>query len=141
MVMEYKSQDFVREINHLTGGQGVHLVMDFIGGAWLARNLSVLQPGGCLVAVGLLEGLGAPIDLLLMVERRLQLKGSSLRLRPMPEKREVNARFRHRWMKILERDELRPVIHAEYPLEEIRAAQQELEENRNIGKIVLRVRH
>jgi NADPH2:quinone reductase len=76
LALEYKSQDFVREIHRITGGQGVHLVMDFIGGAWLARNLSTLRPGGCLVAVGLLEGLEAPIDLLLMVERRLQLKGA-----------------------------------------------------------------
>lgn len=137
--IDYKSQDFVREVMRLTEDRGVELLMDFIGGAYLARNLSVLQRGGCLVVVGLLDGLEAPLDLLLVVERRLQLKGSSLRLRPMVEKREVNQRFRDRWMDVLARDELRPVIHAEYPLEELQAAQAEMEANRNIGKIVLRI--
>lgn len=139
-VIDYKEQDFVREVLRLTHGEGVSLVMDFIGGAYLERNLSVLKHEGCLVVVGLLDGLSAELDLLRVVERRLQLKGSSLRLRPMREKRQVNERFRQRWMEVLARGELRPVIHAEYPLEDVVAAQAEMEANRNIGKIVLTVR-
>lgn len=138
--IDHRSQDFVPEVLRLTGGRGVELVMDFVGGAYLARNLAVLGHGGCLVVVGLLDGLEAPLDLLRVVERRLQIKGSSLRLRPMEEKREVNRRFRERWLDVPARDAFRPVIHAEYPLEELRAAQEEMEANRNIGKIVLRVR-
>jgi putative PIG3 family NAD(P)H quinone oxidoreductase len=138
--IDYTSHDFVAEIAGLTGGQGVDLVMDFVGGAWLARNLSVLRPGGCLVLVGLLDGLEARLDLLLVIERRLRLEGSSLRLRPMQEKRQVNQRFRDRWLDVLCRDELRPVIHAEYPLADVATAQQEMEARRNVGKIVLLVR-
>jgi len=114
-------------------------VMDFVGGTYLERNLSVLKHEGCLVVVGLLDGLSAELDLLRLVERRLQLKGSSLRLRPMREKRQVNERFRQRWMEVLARGELRPVIHAAYPLEDVVAAQAEMEANRNIGKLVLTV--
>jgi NADPH2:quinone reductase len=135
--IDYRSTDFVPEVLHRTSGRGVDLVMDFVGGAYLSRNLSALRTGGCLVVVGLLDGLDAQLDLLRVVERRLQIKGSSLRLRPMEEKREVNRRFRERWANILERDEVRPVIHAEYRFDEIHAAQREIEENRNIGKIVL----
>jgi putative PIG3 family NAD(P)H quinone oxidoreductase len=138
-VIDYKEQDFVREVLHLTRGEGVSLVMDFVGGAYLERNLSVLKHEGCLVVVGLLDGLSARLDLLRVVERRLQLKGSSLRLRPMHEKRQVNERFRQRWMEVLARGALRPVIHAEYPLEDVVAAQAEMEAHRNIGKIVLSV--
>lgn len=134
----YKEQDFAREVPRLTRGEGVDLVMDFVGGAYLERNLSLLKHEGCLVVVGLLDGFSAGLDLLRLVQRRLQIKGSSLRLRPMNEKRQVNAHFRQRWMEVLARGELRPVVHAEYPLEEFVAAQAEMEANRNIGKIVLR---
>jgi NADPH2:quinone reductase len=136
-VIPYKEQDFAREVLRLTQGEGVCLVMDFIGGTYLERNLSVLKHEGCLVVVGLLDGLSAELDLLRLVQRRLQIKGSSLRLRPMPEKRQVNERFRQRWMEVLARGELRPVVHAEYPLEDVVAAQAEMEAHRNIGKIVL----
>jgi NADPH:quinone reductase-like Zn-dependent oxidoreductase len=137
--INHKAQDFVDEVRRLTNGEGVCLVMDFIGGAYLKKNLLSLRPGGCLVVAGLLEGLSAELDLLFVVERRLTIKGSSLRLRPMQEKRKVNERFRQRWLEVLARDELRPVIHASYPLEELSAAQAEMEDNRNIGKIVLSV--
>ncbi|MFP2928612.1 NAD(P)H-quinone oxidoreductase [Pyxidicoccus sp. 3LG] len=136
-VFDYREQDFVSEVLRLTCGEGVPLVMDFIGGAYLERNLAVLGHEGCLVLVGLLDGMTAQVDLMRIVQRRLQLKGSSLRLRPMGEKRQVNARFRQRWMEVLARGELRPVIHAQYPLEDVGAALAEMEANRNIGKLVL----
>ncbi|MGH3742155.1 MAG: NAD(P)H-quinone oxidoreductase [Micromonosporaceae bacterium] len=139
-VIDYRAQDFVPEVSRLTGGQGVDLVMDFIGGAWLERNLRVLRDGGRLILVGLLDGLDARLDMLEVVARRLQIKGSSLRLRPIEQKREVNRRFQQRWLARLQADKIRPVIHAEYPFEEIHAAQREMEDNRNVGKIVLRVR-
>ncbi|WP_164002919.1 NAD(P)H-quinone oxidoreductase [Pyxidicoccus caerfyrddinensis] len=136
-VFNYREQDFVREILRLTRDEGVPLVMDFVGGAFLERNLAVLGHEGCLVMVGLLDGMTAQVDLLRIVQRRLQLKGSSLRLRPMREKREVNERFRQRWLEVLARGELRPVIHARYPLEDVGAALADMEANRNIGKLVL----
>jgi len=139
-VIEYRTQDFLAEVLRLTGGEGVALVLDFVGGAYLERNLRALRPGGCMVSAGLLDGLSAEIDLLFLVERRLQIKGSSLRLRPMAQKRGVNARFRQRWLKPLQQGDISPVIHATYALADLALAQGEMEENRNIGKIVLAVR-
>lgn len=136
-VFDRREQDFVAEVLRLTHGEGVSLVMDFVGGAFLERNLAVLGHEGCLVLVGLLDGMSAQVDLLRIVQRRLQLKGSSLRLRPMREKRQVNERFRQRWMEVLDRGELRPVIHERYPLEDVGAALADMEANRNIGKLVL----
>jgi NADPH2:quinone reductase len=138
-VIDYRQDDYVEELLTLTGGAGVDLVMDVIGGAEFSRNLSVLDRGGRLVLVGLLDGLEARLDLLDVVERRIQIMGSSLRLRPMAEKRQVNARFRQRWMGVLSRDQIRPVIHAEYPLRDVLAAQEEMASRRNIGKIVIQV--
>jgi putative PIG3 family NAD(P)H quinone oxidoreductase len=136
-VFNYREQDFAREVLRLTRGEGVPLVMDFVGGAYLERNLAVLGHEGCLVLVGLLDGMTASIDLLRVVQRRLQIKGSSLRLRPMREKREVNARFLQRWGQVLGQGGLRPVIHARYPLADVGLALAEMEANRNIGKLVL----
>jgi putative PIG3 family NAD(P)H quinone oxidoreductase len=132
-----KLHDFAVEVRRLRGGAGLSLVMDFIGGTALAANLSLLEPGGCLVAVGLLDGLSGEIDLLRVVEKRLQIKGSSLRLRPLREKREVNRRFRERWQDPLAHGLVAPVVHAVYPLDQLAAAQAEMEANRNVGKIVL----
>lgn len=139
-VIEYKKQDFLAETMRLTEGEGVRLVLDFVGGAYLDRNLLALSRGGCMVCAGLLDGLSAQIDLLLVVERRLQIKGSSLRLRPMTEKREVNARFRQRWLPPLAHGEIGPVVHAVYPIAEVAKAQHAMETNQNIGKIVIAVR-
>jgi putative PIG3 family NAD(P)H quinone oxidoreductase len=138
-VIDYRQHDYVVQLRQLTGDRGMDLVMDVLGGREFSRNLSVLRDGGRLVLVGLLDGLAAPLDLLDVVERRLHIMGSSLRLRPMAEKRGVNSRFRDRWIDRLQRDEVRPVIHAEFPLSSIRAAQHEMERRRNIGKIVIRV--
>jgi len=138
-VIDYKREDFVAAIAKLTDGSGVDVVLDFIGGARLASNLKVLTEGGCLVVAGLLDGLRAELDLLTVVERRLQIKGSSLRLRPMAEKRQVNARFRERWLARLGTGGLHPVVHAAYSWKEIDAALREMELNRAIGKIVIRV--
>ena len=141
-VINHRAHEYAAELMRLTAGEGVDLVMDFLGGMALARNLSVLRRGGCVVAAGLLDGTeDASMNLLDVIERRLQIKGSSLRLRPIAEKREVNARFRERWLARLLRDEVRPVIHTSYQIEEINTALQEMEENRNIGKIVLWIRH
>jgi putative PIG3 family NAD(P)H quinone oxidoreductase len=138
--IEYKTQDFVAEVLRLTGGEGVPVLLDFVGGAYLDRNLHALRLGGCLVATGLLDGLSAEIDLLHVIERRLQIKGSSLRLRPMAEKRGVNERFRQRWLGPLARGEIRPVIHAIYSILDVVQAQHVMEANQNIGKIVFTVR-
>jgi NADPH2:quinone reductase len=138
-VINYSTEDFVAEVLRLTGGVGVQLVMDFVGGAYLGRNLAALRAGGCLVVVGLLDGLSAELDLLRVVERRLSIKGSSLRLRPLTEKRQVNARFRARWGDELSRGTMRPVVHAVYPIEQLASAQAEMEANANVGKIVLSV--
>ncbi|PSM31510.1 quinone oxidoreductase [Haliangium sp. UPWRP_2] len=140
-VINYREEDFARTVQDLTRGEGVHVVEDFIGGAWLERNLEVVREGGVLVIVGLLDGLQAPLDLLKLVERRIQIKGSSLRLRSLEEKRDVTRRFRERWMPEPEHalKGLQPVVHRVYRMEQLAAAHSEMENNRNVGKIILQI--
>lgn len=130
-------QDFVAEVRRHTEGAGVDVVEDFIGIDYLARNLAVLKDGGRLVQVGLLSGWAGEIDLLPVVLRRLQIKGSALRPRPLEDKRAITRKFRERWLPLLVAGRLRPVIDSVYPFERVAAAHHRMESNQSFGKIVL----
>jgi putative PIG3 family NAD(P)H quinone oxidoreductase len=132
-----KTQDFVEEVRRVTGGVGVDVVEDFIGIDYLARNLSILQDGGRLVVVGLLSGWEGNIDLLPVVLRRLQIKGSAMRPRPLADKRAITRKFQERWLPLLVAGRLRPVIDSVFPLEKVAAAHERLESNETFGKIIL----
>jgi putative PIG3 family NAD(P)H quinone oxidoreductase len=139
-VLRYDPSDTVRRVRELTDGQGADLVMDFVGGPRLAENLAMLRDGGCLVVLGLLGGAAASVDLAQLVTRRLRVEGCSLRSRPLPEKQAVNRRFRERWLHRLTSAEVLPVVHATYSIDQFGAAQEEMEQNRNVGKIVISTR-
>jgi putative PIG3 family NAD(P)H quinone oxidoreductase len=132
-----KTQDFVEEIRKATGGRGVDVVEDFIGIEYLSRNLSILQDGGRLVIVGLLGGWEGNIDLLPVVLRRLQIKGSAMRPRSIEDKRAITRKFQERWLPLLVNGRLRPVIDSVFPFEQVAAAHERMESNDSFGKILL----
>ncbi|HYU33702.1 MAG TPA: NAD(P)H-quinone oxidoreductase [Thermoanaerobaculia bacterium] len=134
-----KTQGFVAEIRRHTGGAGVDVVEDFIGIEYLARNLAVLADGGRLVVAGLLSGWQGEIDLLPVVLRRLQIKGSAMRPRSLAEKRAITRKFQERWLPLLVAGRLRPVIDAVFPFERVAAAHERMESNASFGKILLRL--
>jgi putative PIG3 family NAD(P)H quinone oxidoreductase len=131
-----KTQDFVAEVRKHAPG-GVDVVEDFIGIDYLARNLSVLKDGGRLVVVGLLSGWEGGIDLLPVVLRRLQIKGSAMRPRSIEDKRAITRKFQERWLPLLVDGRLRPVIDSVFPLERVAAAHERMESNESFGKILL----
>jgi NADPH2:quinone reductase len=136
--INYKTQDFVAEIRALTGGRGVDVIEDFIGTDYLARNLEALRDGGSLVLVGILGGHEpATLDLFPLILRRLQIKGSSMRPRPLADKRAITARFRERWLPLLVERRLEPVIDAVYAVEQVAEAHARMDQNLNFGKILL----
>ena len=131
-----KTQDFVAEIRRVTEGVGVDVVEDFVGIEYLARNLSVLKDGGRLVVVGLLSGWEGPIDLLPVVLRRLQIKGSAMRPRSLNDKRAITRKFQERWLPLLVAGRLKPVIDSVFPLERVAEAHERMESNESFGKII-----
>lgn len=137
----YRQRSFAEATLSLTDGQGVDLVVDFIGAPYLDANTAVLKEGGTLVLAGLLGGDSAPLDLRRIVKQRIQIKGSSLRIRSASEKRAVNQRFAARWMTTLAARRIEPVVYAQFPLDDADKALEALRENRNLGKIVLDVPH
>ena len=137
--INYKNSDFAVEVGTATGGGGVDVVLDIIGGDYLQRNLDCLRPGGRLVQIGLIGGSRATLDLRGVLQKRLTITGSTLRPRTAAEKGAIARALEQQVWPLLERGEVRPVVHAEFPFERAGDAHRELESGRVIGKLVLRV--
>lgn len=135
--MNYREEDFVERIRDFTGGQGVDLILDMIGGPYLQRNLDSLAPGGRLVLIAVQGGPKTDINLLPVFLKRLTLTGSTLRPRTVAEKAGIAAALREHVWPLLEAGRIKPVIHATFPLAEAAAAHRLMESSRHIGKIVL----
>ncbi len=137
--INYKQSDFVAEIERLTDGEGVDVVLDFIGAPYLARNLQILKTKGRLLQVGLMGGSTTEIDLGMIMRKRLQIIGSVMRPQSLDEKISITQRFVQRWLPALKEGTLQPVIDSVYPLAQVREAHQYMEANRNFGKIILKI--
>jgi putative PIG3 family NAD(P)H quinone oxidoreductase len=135
--INYKEEDFATRVQELTSNAGVDLIQDFIGAAYWQRNLQCLKAGGRLVLVGLMGGAEVKADLGLIMRKRLRIIGSVMRSQPLANKIAITQRFRERWLPLLASGTIRPIIDRTFPLAEAAAAHRYMEENRNIGKIVL----
>jgi putative PIG3 family NAD(P)H quinone oxidoreductase len=137
--INYKESDFKEALQRLTGGQGIDLILDMVGGPYLSRNLDSLAPGGRLVIIAVQGGPKADINLLPIMLKRLTVSGSTLRPRSLEEKTALAAALRqHVWPR-LESGQIRPIIHAVFPLTDAAEAHRLMESSRHIGKIVLTV--
>ena len=133
----YRTEDFVEAIKRVTGGEGVDVVLDIIGGAYLPRNIECLRKDGRLVQIGLIGGSRAEINLRLVLQNRLTLTGSTLRPRSVEEKGAIARELEAKVWPLLTRREIGPVVHAALPLAEAAAAHRLLESGEVIGKVVL----
>ena len=122
-----------------TGGEGADVVLDHIGGAYLAKNLGALATGGRLVIIGLMGGAKAEINLGQLVVQRLSVIGSTLRARPAEEKSKIVAGFVSRFGAALEKGEIGPVVDRVLPLAQAPDAHRAMERSEHFGKIVLEV--
>ncbi|HEV2911767.1 MAG TPA: NAD(P)H-quinone oxidoreductase [Pyrinomonadaceae bacterium] len=126
--------DAVREWTH---GAGVNVVLDLVGGAYLAASLDALAPLGRLMLVGTTAGASAPLDFGTVMRKRLRITGTVLRSRNTEEKALATARFARHVVPLLASGRLRPVVDKIYSIDEVRAAHARLESNASFGKIVL----
>ena len=137
--INYRTHDFAEEIKRLTQGKGVDVIEDFLGASYFARNIASLSIQGRLVIVALMGGSKTEIDLSQIQRRRLAIFATTLRARPLPEKRKVTRRFMERWLPPLVQGRLKPIIDSVYPLEKAAEAHRRMDGNENFGKIVLEV--
>jgi NADPH:quinone reductase len=133
----YRETDFVTAVRNLTGGRGVDVILDMVGGAYLARNIAALADDGRLVQIGMLGGAEAQINLIPVLQHRLTITGSTLRARPIAEKGAIaQALHQHVWP-LLESGAVAPVVFATFALGDAAAAHRLMESGSHIGKIVL----
>tara|TARA_Y100000758_G_scaffold281777_1_gene229572 strand:+ start:737 stop:1717 length:981 start_codon:yes stop_codon:yes gene_type:complete len=137
LVVDYNEQDFVEEIALWTQNQGVDVVLDVIGGDYLAKNLQCLKIQGRIIQVGAMGGPVASFALGALLPKRASLIGTVLRSRPIEQKIEANQRFVAELLPRFEDGSLKPVIDSRYQLADIAAAHTYMETNANIGKILI----
>ncbi len=138
-LINYRSSSFSERIKELTGGQGVNLILDFIGADYLEQNLNSLSINGRLVLIGQMSGGKASIDLGLVMRRRLHITGTTLRARSVEEKTDLTRRLLDFALERFEDGRLHPVIDRVFPMAQAAEAHRYMESNQNFGKIVLRV--
>ena len=139
LVVDHTSEDFVAEVKELTGGAGVDVVLDVVGGDYLARNLDSLAVGGTIVQVGVMGDAMATFPLGLLLPKRATLIGTVLRARPIEEKIATTVEFARQVLPLFDQGRCHPVIDRRYPLAEVADAHRHMESNANIGKILLDV--
>jgi putative PIG3 family NAD(P)H quinone oxidoreductase len=135
--INYRTQDFVNVIREMTGGAGVDLILDIMGGSYLNRNLAALAVDGRLVQIGLMGGENASVDLRRVLGRRLTITGSTLRPRPVAEKGAIAAALAREVWPLLEAGTIKPIVFKTFPLAEAAAAHGLMESSEHVGKIVL----
>ena len=139
VVVDYGRDDFVAAMKQMTGGAGVDVVLDVVGGDYLARNLEALRTGGRIIQVGVMGDATATIPLGALLPKRAALVGTVLRARPLEEKIAVSQRFAREVLPLFDAGTCRPVIDRRFPLEEIAEAHRYMESNANVGKILIDV--
>ena len=137
LVVDYRVEDFVAAVLDFTDGAGADVILDVIGGDYLARNLACVRTKGTIIQVGVM-GSGAPeIDLGRLLRGRIRLIGTVLRPRPIDEKVAITQRFAQEMLPLFDRGSFRPVIDCRFPLEAIADAHRHMEANANVGKILV----
>jgi NADPH2:quinone reductase len=139
LAVNYHEQDFVEAVRDATGGRGVDVVLDMVGGDYLQRNIDVLGMDGRLVMIGGQRGMTSQIDITPLLRRRLTLTGSTLRPRSVTEKGAIARAVHERVWPLFESGAVRVIVHATYPLRDAAEAHRVMESSAHIGKLILRV--
>ena len=137
--INYKTEDFVDVIKEDTGGKGVDVVLDMVGGDYIQRDLGMMKPGGRHVSIAFLAGPLANVSVVDIMMKRLTVTGSTLRARPVDFKGQVaQSVYEHVWPG-LEDGSFAPVIDSTMPLSQAADAHKRIESSVHIGKIILTV--
>jgi putative PIG3 family NAD(P)H quinone oxidoreductase len=134
--VNYRSGDFVAALSEATGGRGIDLVLDMVGGDYTNKNLKLAAEDGRIVQIAFLNGPKVEIDLNLVMRKRLTLTGSTLRARSVDFKAGIARELEAKVWPLLAAGTVRPLIEARYPLAEAAEAHRHMDED-HIGKIVL----
>lgn len=137
--VNYRREDFVKEAKAATNGRGVDVVLDMVGGDYIARNIDVLAPDGRLVFIAFQKGAKTEVNLLSVMLKRLTVTGSTLRPRDTAFKSAIARALESKVWPMLAARTIKPIVYATFPLAQAADAHRALEDGKHIGKIVLTV--
>ena len=137
--INYRTEDFVAVVKELTGGKGVDVILDMVGGDYVPRELACLADDGRLSLIAFLGGTRATIDMTDILRRRLTITGSTLRARSVEVKGALAQSLKQKVWPLIEAGRIKPVIYRTFRLEEASAAHALMESSAHVGKIILEV--
>jgi NADPH:quinone reductase len=135
--INYRTQDFGAEVKAATGGKGVDVILDMVGGDYVPAELKCLADDGRLVFIAFLRGPKTELDINELMRRRLTMTGSTLRPRPVEFKGAIARSLREKIWPLIEAGRIKPVIYKSFPLAQASEAHKLMESSQHIGKIVL----
>ena len=137
--INYRTEDFVEIVKEETGGKGADVILDMVGGDYVARNIKAAAVDGRIVNIAFLKGPKVEVNLLPVMLKRLTLTGSTLRARSVGFKGAIAGRLKETVWPLIEAGRVKPVIHATFPLAQAADAHRLMETSAHIGKIMLEV--
>ena len=137
ILINYREQDFVAELQQATGGAGADVILDNMGAKYLDRNVQALAVNGRLAIIGMQGGIKAELNIATLLGKRAAISATSLRARPLGEKAAIVAAVREHVWPLIEGGHVRPVVDRELPMSEAGVAHQVLEDSGHIGKVLL----
>lgn len=137
LAIDYRSEDFVTAVGEATSGRGVDIVLDIVGGDYVARNIECLAPGGRHVSLSFIAGAVVSLDLFPVMKKGIWLTASTLRPKSDADKAGIARAVSRELMPQIASGDVRPTIHAIFPLADVRTAHRMMDAGENVGKIVL----
>ncbi|WP_119677445.1 NAD(P)H-quinone oxidoreductase [Indioceanicola profundi] len=135
--IDYRAEDFVAVTREMTGGRGVDLILDMVGGDYIPRNIDALAVEGRHVSIAFLNGPKVTVNMAPVMMKRLTLTGSTLRARSVAQKGAIAVELREKVWPLLAAGQVKPHVHATFPLEQAAEAHALMESSGHIGKIIL----
>ena len=137
VAIDYRRDDFVAVVDDQTGGRGVDVILDVVGGDYLGRNLEALALDGRLVVIGTQSGRRAELDLALLMRKRATLYSAGLRARPPAQKAAIVAAVWANVWPVVESGAVRVIVHEEFPMPQAADAHRVVERGDHVGKVLL----
>jgi putative PIG3 family NAD(P)H quinone oxidoreductase len=138
LVVAKDAPRFADEVRRLSGGEGARIVLDFVGASYAPENLAAVALRGTIVVIGTMGGVDAATDLRLLLQKRVALVGTNLRMRPLEEKIAATQAFARDVLPLVAAGRVRPVVDEVLPFDRAREAHERMERNASFGKLVLR---
>ena len=136
--VDYRAADFVAAVHDITDGAGADVILDLVGGDYLARNIRALAVGGRIMCIANRSGEQSTFSMGELMKKRGRIWATTLRARPLQERREIVAAVREQVWPLVERGDVKPIIDSVFALADAADAHRRMESSAHIGKILLR---